>query len=267
MGDVQLGARFHVHRQELGHRNGFADGRAGGQVGIGIGEIHRQRRLFVEGDQLGALGVYHDRQAGAGDGLERAHLVRLVGEGEAEELIVTSGGRLGGEDLEGDGTRLGHGLDACVGQVARSAENAEVDAGMLGEVPAPHVHPLGRVAAGLADRHFEQRGDAASRCGPGLAFHRAPLRIGRSADVEVDVDDAGQEGLTCPVDRPCRLTRATGQQPSDLAAGNGDIDSAQPLLEQDVRVSDDGVVTRQDLSPSSVRALATPSRLVRCMLA
>ena len=260
--DMELRARRHVHRQELGDGHRFADRGAGQVVRRRVGRIERLGHLAEMPEEGRTLGVHHDRQPGGRQQAQRAQLVGLVGEGEAVELVAAPWRRLGREDLPGDAAEVDHAVAARFGQVAGRGVEREVDHRVLGEVVAAAGQFLGGRTAGLRDRHLEDRRHAPGRGGAGFRPDRAALGVGGGADVEVDVDDARQHVPTRRVERLGRRGRGAGQvDPRDTAVPDAQVGPDQAVGHQDVAPGDEEIETAH-FSPSSVSACATPSRFV-----
>ena len=178
MRDVQPRARDHVHGEERCHRRCLRLWRAGEPVRPRVGLVERGGAGGGGGHHLLVLGVHEDGEARLRGKPEHRHLRVGIGPREAGELAVAVRGRGGREDLERDDACVAEGVEGRLRQLHGCGEQREIGERVRREVVAADRHPLGRVAAGVGDRHLEERRDPALGRRPGLGFDASP-RWGR----------------------------------------------------------------------------------------
>ncbi len=158
----------------------------------------------------------------------------VFGETDAHELVFAAQDRPVHEDLEGNGTLLHHPQDVCAIEGARSAEESDIDDGLLFDESPAVAEGLGRGTARLGDRHLQDGGHTSRRSGPCFGVEVAPLGVRWGAAVEVDVNCARENKHTRGVYGSCSLRETTwSRQSSDSSFCDAHVGMNAPLFTDD----------------------------------
>ncbi len=191
--------------------------RARRQVRVVATRVEAERGLLALGERLGELGVHEQRRAEARD---LGHAGAELGLVYVRELGDAA---LGEEALEGQHAFLEEVAQAAVRTGVAGNEPAaqrDVDAGLLLErahLGAEAFERGGRRHA--VERHVDEGGDAARGRRAGRGGEALPLGAARLVDVDVRVDEAGQDAEIARVEDG----EAGG---AVVVVGDGDDDAA-----------------------------------------
>jgi hypothetical protein len=264
MRDVQVCACHHVHGEKRRDRRRLGLGRPREAMSPRLALVERAGARGCGGHHLLVLGMDEDGEPCLRGKPQHGHLRVGIGPGEARELAVAVRGRGGREDLERDHACIPQSPEGRLRQFHRRCEQPEVGERAGREMVAAPRHPIGRIAAGVGDRHLEKRRDPALGRRAGLRFHAAPVRVGGAPDVAMDVDRAGQDMESLRLHGGLRFwLRPRRQDRHDPSVRHRHRARAEAVGREHLPAPD-GKIERH-LSPSSVSASATPSRWARCM--
>ena len=207
---MQTRLRLYVHRQQLGHRHGFADRRAGSFVGGCVGRVQLGGMNLGCGQQVGAFGMDDQHLVGLRGQLQRAQLIGLAGKDKPVEFILAAHRGRGGEDLERHRPFRDHRIARGGGQVAHRRDKGQSSTTAF----SAKWSRRRATSAGVEQQGFEIGISKIVVTPPAAAarvsdLHRAAFGIGGRANVEVDVDDAGHDRQPGRVDDLGRLGRRT----------------------------------------------------------
>ena len=224
MYDLHARAQVFGQRQDDRHREVFRDGRAALRVCLSRGAAGANEFGLHGIDRRRVLAVKAVAQTRVLHGAHHIAQPHFVGAPQARELVQTRGRRRLQERLERDGARLGLPGDVVEVLVAGAAVQRVVDDGGRLEQRRTLAKRWAGIGRQLRDRHLEDRRDAAGRGRRGAREEVLALGHARVPGVDVRVDDAGQDVVSCGVEDFSRVGRhAWLKDRGDASVGYRDV--------------------------------------------